>query len=206
MRRSIPALLAISLAFSLTACGVFDGGEQQPPPLEPEQYFPLAMGKSWLYATESGESLQAYRITSSRPGTPATWYLMSAIDPRTLSPMWSMYYAHVDNHVLAREPRTMRPAAEPAEPDTVLRSPIVVGDTWENSSDRREVLSVNETVTVPSGRFHNVVVVERTFGHGKAARNAVLGSERLYYAPNVGLVRREVLACIPCTWELVDWE
>ena len=69
----------------------------------------------------------------------------------------------------------------------VLKTPLKAGTSWQSGEWKREIVGANSTVTVPAGIFYNVIKVKMSPLKG---RN--LPETYEYYAPNVGLVLREV--------------
>lgn len=66
-----------------------------------------------------------------------------------------------------------------------LKAPLKPGATWHDERFRREILKVDQVVTVPAGTFAAVVVV-------KAKNHETEGFVQYeYYAKNVGLIKRE---------------
>ena len=70
----------------------------------------------------------------------------------------------------------------------VLKAPLKAGAVWQSGQERREVISIEETVQVPAGHYSKVVKLKIS----RLAANVT--SETLeYYAPNVGLVLRQFI-------------
>jgi hypothetical protein len=72
--------------------------------------------------------------------------------------------------------------------EILLKAPLKAGAVWENDRERREVISIDETVQVPAGTYSNVVKVKVT----SLAANTVNENVE-YYAPGVGLVLRQFI-------------
>lgn len=70
------------------------------------------------------------------------------------------------------------------EPLILLQAPLRPGHSWSDARQRRTIISVDETLQVPGGRFYSVVkvLVEPRTGGSFTYE---------YYAPHVGLVKRE---------------
>ena len=73
------------------------------------------------------------------------------------------------------EPRVAR------EPIYVLKNPIKVGTSWKNRMNEGVIESVDETVTVPAGTFHNCIRVKLTYRKSVALN---------WLAPGVGYVKK----------------
>ncbi|MGI6651654.1 MAG: hypothetical protein ACOX4Y_07895 [Limnochordia bacterium] len=65
-----------------------------------------------------------------------------------------------------------------------LQAPLIPGHTWHDEGFRREILAVDETVTVPMGTFFEVVTVK---SRSQAVEDFVTYE---YYAKNIGLIKR----------------
>lgn len=73
------------------------------------------------------------------------------------------------------------------EPDEIiLKTPLKVNNTWESAGKQREIISINETVTVPIGTYYNVLKTKTTFIDRPNSPEIYE-----YYAENVGLILRE---------------
>ena len=78
---------------------------------------------------------------------------------------------------------------KPANKSTIiLKTPLVVGATWQNALDRREILSITDKLKLPAGSFDNVLVVKIV---STDKQNSDDGYTLEYYAPGTGLVMQE---------------
>ncbi|MCK4259771.1 MAG: hypothetical protein KAX49_12380 [Halanaerobiales bacterium] len=69
--------------------------------------------------------------------------------------------------------------------EIVLKTPLRVGNTWESGDRIREIIDIDETVTIPAGTFYNVIKVKVIT---KEENNFEIYE---YYAENVGLILKE---------------
>lgn len=69
----------------------------------------------------------------------------------------------------------------------LLKAPAAVGTVWSDERFQREIVSVDQVLTVPFGTFYDVLVV-KSRSH---ANDSFVHYE--YYAINVGLIKREAL-------------
>ena len=101
--------------------------------------------------------------------------------------VWSEEEYYGDQSLLDEEDRLERGAGQPRNL-VLLQTPLVPGHTWSDERFHREIVAVDEVVTVPLGTFYDVVVV----------KNQSLDMEDsvqyAYYAKNVGLIKREFLS------------
>lgn len=76
----------------------------------------------------------------------------------------------------------------------LLQAPLQIGRSWEDARFRREIVGVDETVAVPLGTCHSVLVV-KSIPRGSAQSPDGAGIPQAatyeYYAQNLGLIRRE---------------
>ncbi len=68
--------------------------------------------------------------------------------------------------------------------EVILQNPVQMNTTWKSASRTREIVGIDETVTVPAGTFYYVIKVKITSADSTAENYE-------YYAPNVGLILRE---------------
>ncbi len=83
--------------------------------------------------------------------------------------------------------------------EIVLDSELKVGQSWTNKKDEGEIEDYKviefKVVTVPAGEFKNCLVLQKTVSgtSSKSKKKEVFMENKLYYAPNVGLIKTEVL-------------
>ena len=66
----------------------------------------------------------------------------------------------------------------------ILEAPLKVGKSWTTDGEKREIVAIDETVTLPAGRFYNVIKI-------KSTRESTDSTTYEYYAENIGLILRE---------------
>ena len=165
-------LLALPLLAVLAGCA--HAPRTANPQARPADYYPMAIGSEWTWEDQSPQ-LPA--------GTP------SLRTVRVLERSRDGYFKDSARGEL-------RPAACVEDrARALLCGPIAVGTTWTSvlsptSSERYEIVSIDERVVTPAGTFEGCVKV-RAVTH--AAANTELINE-ISYAPGVGPVRIEVIA------------
>lgn len=82
------------------------------------------------------------------------------------------------------EKKSLLKDKEPTMNLVLLEAPLKKGATWEDDFFQREIVAVDEVVTVPLGTFHAVVVVKVVGEHSSFYE---------YYAKNMGLIKRETI-------------
>lgn len=68
-----------------------------------------------------------------------------------------------------------------------LQAPLIKGHAWSDERYQREIVATDQTVTVPLGVIHDVVVVKNTSIETEGS------IQYEYYAKNIGLIKREAL-------------
>jgi len=71
----------------------------------------------------------------------------------------------------------------------ILKMPLKPGQSWENTDDKREVVSVNASVDSPAGNFDNCIKIKIS---PQPASSTATTYE--YYKQGVGLVKREFVS------------
>lgn len=205
------AFLLALLSFVLASCGPGD---------EPD-YFPLTPGWSWNYRVTSdirnvgkfrGHTVVINGKTITVDGEETT--------PRMYQDGHVFYYGIRDEGIILVADRPAWHNAEPAQPDQwVIRNPVAVGTSWPVWSKthllRRQLFSptavvsvpvvapieisyaiesLDATVTVPAGTFHNCL---RLKGRGETVvdMGERIGQVEIFvdttqwFAPGIGLVK-----------------
>ncbi len=75
---------------------------------------------------------------------------------------------------------------DPVIQEIILKTPLTVGNTWETRDKKREIVSLDETVTVQLGTFYDVIKIKVT--STTEGENFEIYE---YYAENVGLILKE---------------
>ncbi len=97
--------------------------------------------------------------------------------------VWSEEEFHANESLLEAELRKDR-AAGGIKNLILLQGPLVKGHTWSDEGFRREIMAIDEAVTVPLGTFYDVVTVK---SQSSTAADFVIYE---YYAKNIGLIKR----------------
>ena len=176
------------LLFCLTILSALpaSGGAAAPPPVP--AYFPFAENYVWEFAGEGIEFAAFTRRVEFRRGDRVQMSqsnggtrLMNIYHVTAHRVIQTFSQAEVyDNPPLLDKPANLSVI--------VLKAPLVVGATWQNAQDRREILSVASTLQLPAGSFDNVLVVKIV---STAKEHQGDGYTLEYYAPNIGLVMQE---------------
>ena len=97
----------------------------------------------------------------------------------------------------------------------IFKSDLKVGQSWENNDedegeiDEYKVLGFSDVV-VPAGEFKNVLVLQITSIDSESKKKKVIMKRKLYYAPNVGLIKTEFFSSEENIYkiftELADYE
>lgn len=162
-----------------------------------QAYFPALVGLSYHFAGEGMEfSSFTRRITFASGGLIQVEDLSGTNLARVfessdseLKVLWSQeeFYRQesILNNDLAEGAGTGR-----RENLILLQAPLIVGKSWEDERFRREIVGVDEVVTVPLGTFHAVIVVKSIALAGENGTDEQTTTYE-YYAPNIGLIQRE---------------
>ena len=78
---------------------------------------------------------------------------------------------------------------KPNRHQVLLKAPLKVGTLWQDSQEKREIISTNEKIQVPAGFFQNVVKVKIT-----PLLSQPTNEQFEYYAPGTGLILREFIS------------
>lgn len=79
-------------------------------------------------------------------------------------------------------------SSKPNRQEIILKSPLKVGAEWQDENYKSEVISIDETLEVPAGKYNQVVKIKRT-----SLKEKGTGENYEYYAKGVGLVMREYI-------------
>ena len=179
----------ISCLFLLLLCLLAlpaPGGASARPALS--AYFPVGENFTWQFAGEGIEFAEFSRRVEFRRGDRAQlshWNggtrLMMIFQVSASAVTQTFSQAEVyDNPQLFDKPAN--------KSMIILKTPLVVGATWQNPLDRREILSINDKLKLPAGSFDNVLVVKIV---STDKQNSDDGYTLEYYAPGTGLVMQE---------------
>ncbi len=162
-----------------------------------EAYFPAFVGLTYNFAGEGMEFASFSRTISfagagliqveDLSGTNLARVL--EVNEAEVKVLWSREEFYGRESLLDN---ALDPRAGPGRRENLilLQAPLKVGHRWRDGQFRREIVSINEVVTVPLGTFRAVLVVKSV---SLAAENEAGESAATYeyYAPNTGLIRRE---------------
>lgn len=157
-------------------------------------YLPNWSGVTYYFAGEGNEyasfirqvtftTQEAVQIEDSSGTTLAQ---VVEYDAEELKVVWSEEELYEQRSLLNPVPKEARLGGH-RENLVLLKAPVAKGTRWDDDRFQREIVSVNQVVTVPLGTFHNVVVVKNK---SLEADNWV---QYEYYAKNMGLIKRESL-------------
>lgn len=185
MLKKMLALSVIMLVLILTGCD-----KRPATPAPPEQtitdvriYFPVGQDFTWVYEGNGNEYAafthkvihkQESKVQLAKDNGGTRLGMVLEVLPEAVKIHYAEEEAYTDAKLFN---------AAPNRSDIWLKAPLQAGAAWENGRERREVLSVNETVQVPAGTYSNVVKIRIT---SLAAADS--GDRLEYYAPQVGLV------------------
>ena len=169
--RTMRRTLALPLLAALAGCAT---APKPPGPMaRPADYYPLAVGSEWTWEDQSPQL----------PAGPPSLRTVRVLE-RTR-----------DGYFRDSGKGELRPGACIEDRSrALLCGPIAVGTTWTSvlsptSSERFEIVSIDERVVTPAGTFEACVRV-------RAVTRAAAGTElinEISYAPGVGPVRIEVI-------------
>ncbi len=150
-------------------------------------YFPLALANRWRY--ESSEGTPTTPVTEtweivSRKGAGYTLRIQQSLLPKDAP----VEFVSVSSVGVVLRPGDIAP--EDAEPQFILKTPLIRGATWQTPAGRYEITGLNALAAVPAGVFENCLEV--TFW----SRNGQVKAVTLY-APGVGMVQREESFALP---------
>ncbi len=92
----------------------------------------------------------------------------------------------------------------------ILESNLKVGKIWKNEKsaediDECKVISISDEVSVAAGNFKDVLVIDKTESYidSKSKKKILFLKKREYYAPNIGLIKTEILIRSKNTYEVI---
>jgi hypothetical protein len=173
-------------------------GAGQTPFISPAvNYFPLDVGNKWIYTSFVRGKYRTDEIIGTEIINGITTYIEEGIEPDPDNYHEKLWLTYDSSSVLLYRMWNNEgadPAIDVTPPGAWLSLNPQVGDTWALTVSNLgtmnvEVLSVNDTVTVPAGTFTNCIKVQFTSSGDVSIKD---------YAPGVGLIRYEELA--PDNW------
>ncbi|MBU4515585.1 MAG: hypothetical protein U1D96_03825 [Eubacteriales bacterium] len=151
-------------------------------------YFPTEPGTFWDYQGEGNEFAALTARALHRIGNRAQFVTDNGT---TLAVIYEVRPDRVTRQ-LAREDyqvpvNLLRVETDEEEELVILQAPFTEGQGWANGPERREIVANNARVTTPAGKYEDVVKI-------KITRRGEEHTVFEYYAPQVGLVKREFIA------------
>lgn len=152
-------------------------------------YFPAEPGMVWIYEGKGNEYAGFRRTAVLRENTQAQFNennggtqtgLVYQITPEAVILLYAAEEYYTNDSLLGRQPNRS---------ETLLKTPLTPGAGWQDDRRRREVVSTDDTLTVPAGTYTKVLKIKST-----PLKDHSSYSVTEYYAPGVGLVAREYAA------------
>lgn len=153
-------------------------------------YFPADKNYTWEYAGTGNEyaaftrkvlykESELVEITDNNGGT--VMGLVFRVAPEAIVKIYSEPEFYEEKNILGTKPNLE---------EVILKSPLKVGAVWQDEKYKREVISIDETIEAPAGKYDKVVKVKIT-----PLDAAFSQSESYeYYAKGIGLVMREYIS------------
>jgi len=142
-------------------------------------YFPLALGNRWVYASSEGSedapALESWEVIRQDG---------KAFVIRIQQPFVTLGGIEERFEVDGEGVKRYVPDTIPPESRLIFKFPPAAGVRWQSGDEIYAITAVAETVTVPAGTFSHCVQVTRW---NKATKVTIIST----YAPGVGLVQRE---------------
>ncbi|HEX6971440.1 MAG TPA: hypothetical protein VF234_04415 [Limnochordia bacterium] len=208
MRRRALACVIVCCLVGLAGCSLLrprvrSGPSERAPAAS--EYFPAAVGTRWEYAGSGNEFAAFTAEATHREGNLAQVVVMSGA---AVAYVYEILPERVTERLRRAEIDTVENFLheKPTAPRDILRGPLAAGLEWTNpvpdpadpqgspAEETRRIEAVGITVETPAGRFERVIKVR--------IRGPVGPDVVEYYAPGVGLVRREFLSEEPVISEL----
>ncbi len=168
--------------FALVSCGWwFFSSAHGFAETQSENYFPLAVGNRWVYAssegTEAEPALETWEVVRQDGNT----FVVQIQQPFvTIGGLEEQFV------VMAEGVQRRLTNATPSEPQLqlIFKAPPVAGASWQGNDGRYTITAMSDSVTVPAGTFTHCVEVTRW-------RKETKVTEVSTYAPGVGLIQRD---------------
>lgn len=191
MRLTTKTLLLLIL---LTGLAVLAGcaGQAEMPGQEPvitdvQSYFPTEPSLTWTYEGSGNEYAGFTRTVIYREGNQVQ---MAENNGGTRLGRVYQVSAEAITQTLSREEYYSNDSLlneKPHQRQILLKAPLKVGQVWEDMQNKREIVSINESVQLPAGTFQHVVKVKITSLDPQQKDHLQFE----YYAPDAGLIMRE---------------
>jgi hypothetical protein len=187
-------VIVLFLALVLNWFGPNEQSQENVTTTDVRAYLPPLQGITYFFVGEGMEyAAFSRRITHVAPGfiqledlSGTNLAQVLETSPQELRITWSEEEFYENDSLLDAPSRAGREGGRSTDL-VLLKAPLTKGNTWSDERFSREIVSVDETVTVPLGVFYDVVVVKNK----SATSNDFVQYE--YYAKNIGLIKRESL-------------
>lgn len=179
----------------LMALSILIGCAEQPGPTPPESaitdvrsYFPTNPASTWIYEGYGNEFAaftrkvilqQGDRVQMMEDNGGTRMGQVYQVTAEAVIQTYSTEEYYTDKNLLNEKSNRHL---------LLLKTPIKAGAVWQDDRDKREVLSINETLQVPAGTFSNVIKVKITSPDSQQETQ-----QFEYYAPHTGLILREFI-------------
>lgn len=172
----------------------------QPPPMEPEvtrkiqdkavatlnTYYPHAVGSRWVYRRTGDKSLVTIWIESVEDDEGITRVRSVTEQP---NPQGRPYLGYSDTMIHGTEVYREREGTK----EVLLKFPTKRADSWgwaaSNLIFTRKIVSMHASVITPAGVLKDCIEIEFSSKSGAEGASYTITS-RMYYAPNIGLVKQ----------------
>ena len=153
---------------------------------QPQDYYPMAKGNRWVYATGDHSDRLTYEVDASvrMSNGENAWRMVRNWDlpSKSLLMVDSIYIVKRENEVVGYS------SLGDTTPDVLLRFPLEVGKNWVVSSRDKYTISVTvtalEAVNVSGKTFKRCFKLESS----RNEQDSVVASGSEWYAPGVGNV------------------
>lgn len=183
--------LAIVLGLSiLVGCAEQPGpAPQEPAVTDVRSYFPTNPALTWTYEGIGNEYAaftrkvlfqQDNQVQMAEDNGGTRMGQVYQVTAEAVIQTFSLEEYYTDNNLLGEKSNRHQ---------ILLKAPLIAGAVWQDGRDKREVLSINETVQVPAGTFSQVVKIKISSLDPQQE-----GRQFEYYAPHTGLIMREFIA------------
>ncbi len=163
-------------------------------------YYPIQIGYEWKYKAPHKDWEEKY-IVSAFDNTYEAYLVKQIIKLGDLSPVTNekLFEKRNGKILLLGTRGGLLNTDWELSSEIVLDSELKIGQSWTNKKDEGEIEDYKvvefKDVTVPAGEFKNVLVLQKIVSgiSSKSEKKEVFMENKLYYAPNVGLIKTEVL-------------
>ncbi|SJZ78288.1 TapB family protein [Selenihalanaerobacter shriftii] len=183
-------IISLLIIIVLTSCGRNVAPKQTNLPEEDlRSYFPVNKGMTFKFNGEGNEFASFIREVKFTDDN-----LVQVHDDNGGTTVASVYEVNKDKVVRLikkggfHDDRNLISEIKdkPEGEEVILKKPLKAGTSWDTAGRKREIVEVNQTLTVPAGKFYDVIQVKVTTNkNGKSFKNYE------YYSKNIGLIMRK---------------